>query len=102
MVTSDNEGPGTSTPCQKPIVANKQECSSELNTSTNLGFGKSDWVNIFHGTRWRTTSAAAFMARQLVNSASARPCAASISDTSSSCIEASKSAARGSGRSTGQ
>ncbi len=44
----------------------------------SFGFGKSAWVRIVHGTRWRATSAAACIARQLVNRASARPCDASI------------------------
>ena len=73
MVTKDKDGPGTSTPCQKPMVANRHECSSDVNSATSLGLGRSDCVKIFHGVRPRTTSTAACVARRLsVNSADAR------------------------------
>ena len=89
MATNDRAGPGTSTPCQKPMVANRHECSSALNWASRAGLGRSDWVSTGQRTRGRMASAAAVMARQLVNNASVRPSAASISAASSSCMAAS-------------
>ena len=85
MVTSDNAGPGTSTPCQKPMVANRQECSSVLNAGHQRRLGQVATGSAPARAPVRPRRpAAAFMARQLVNRASVRPPAASIRATSSS------------------
>ena len=42
MVTSDRVEPRTSTPCQKPMVANRQVCSSSAKRAISAGFGRSD------------------------------------------------------------
>ncbi len=47
IVTSDRLGPGTSMPCQKPIVANRQDdvLLGEA-ARASLGFGSSPWARI--------------------------------------------------------
>ncbi len=89
MVSSDSAGPGTSTPCQKPMVANRHDRSSELKRATRAGFGRSDWVRTVQGIRGRRAVAAASIARQLVNRARVRPPAARMSASNSACMAAS-------------
>ena len=43
---SDSVRPGTSMPCQKPMVANSDVASSAANASTRAGFGSSPWARI--------------------------------------------------------
>ena len=51
MTTSDSDGPGTSTPCQKPMVANRHDVSSSVKAATSAGLGRSSWVSTRHGSR---------------------------------------------------
>ena len=62
-MTRLRDGPGTSMPCQKPMVAKSEVASSSLKAEMSAGLGRSFWVRIFQGSRGRKASAAAFMAR---------------------------------------
>ncbi|SKW73067.1 Uncharacterised protein [Mycobacteroides abscessus subsp. abscessus] len=41
MMTSDSEGPGTSTPCHSERVPNSEVCGSALNCSTRIDVASS-------------------------------------------------------------
>ena len=98
MVTRVRVRPGTSTPCQKPRVANRQATSSSAERLDERRLGQVALRIDRVGQPARRTSAAARMARQLVNSARVRPPAASMRATSSSWMAASASGRRRSGR----
>ena len=98
ITSNDSAEPGTSTPCQKPMVANRHELSSSLKAASRAGFGSSSWVSTRQGSPGERASAAARMARQLVNRANVRPPAARMSASSSACMAVSYSGRRGSGR----
>ena len=84
MVTRLSEAPGTSTPCQKPMVAKRHVASSAANCSSRRPFGRSRCVRIGTSSRSWRAAAASSSTRKLVNRASVRPPAASIRSPSSS------------------
>ena len=69
MITKLSAGPGTSTPCQKLIVANRQAADCELSASKRADLGSSPCTRTGHGSLAARTSAAAVIALRLVNKA---------------------------------
>ena len=62
IVTNESEGPGTSMPCQKLIVANRQVSGSRAKRSMSAGLGRSPWASMGNGSRPRRASTARCMA----------------------------------------
>ena len=86
MITSEHDGPGTSTPCHSDSVPNSEVCGSAANCSTSAEVLSSPWHSTGVSSRERISSAAALAARIDENSPSVRPPQASISSAiSSSC-----------------
>ena len=98
ITTSDSVLPGTSTPWNNPVVANRQVSCDSANFFTSAGLGRSRWVRTGTETLSLTASTASSIADQLVNSASVRPPAASISAISSSATAARNLGDLGGGR----
>ncbi len=84
MTTSDNAGPGTSTPCHRVKVPNRHEFSEAANFSTRLPMASSPWHITSKGRRLRISSAAASAPRREENRPNVRPPAALISSAISS------------------
>ena len=79
MMTSDSDGPGTSTPCQRESVPNRHVAGSAANRLTSCPVVSSPWQSTGTSSRSRSASAAALAARIEENRPSVRPPAASIS-----------------------
>ena len=84
MVTKERARPGTSTPCQNPRVAKRQDVSSSANCSSRRALGRSPWTAAGRAARRDRAAAAASVARRLVKRARVRPPAAAIRRPSSS------------------
>ena len=76
MMTNDNDGPGTSTPCHSDSVPNSDVAASAENCSTSAAVLSSPWHNTGVESRSAIASAAARAARIDENSPSVRPPAA--------------------------
>ena len=63
MVTRESVGPGTSIPCQNPIVAKRLVAGSSANAATRAGFGMSRWLSSGPGSLSFRASTAASIAR---------------------------------------
>ncbi len=101
MATTDSVLPGTSIPCQKPIVANRLADSSAVKAATRAGFGRSPWRSSGPGRVPSRAAAASSMRRNEVKRASVLPPAAPMSQPSSSAMASSAPGRRGSGRCRG-
>jgi hypothetical protein len=76
MITSESDGPGTSTPCQSDNVPNNEVSGSAANRSTRAPVASSPWHSTGVRSRSRIASAAVLAARIDENNPSVRPCAA--------------------------
>ena len=79
MITSRSDGPGTSTPCQRESVPNRQVSSDSANSFTSCMVESSPWQSSGYGSDSRSSAAAALAARIEENRPSVRPPAALIS-----------------------
>ena len=84
MITSESEGPGTSTPCHSESVPNSEVAGSSANRRTSSIVASSPWQSSGVSSRPRSASVACLAARIEENNPSVRPPAASTSPAISS------------------
>ena len=78
MITSEHDGPGTSTPCHSDSVPNSDVVASEENCSISAAVASSPWQSTGVSSLSRMASAAVRAARMDENNPSVRPPQASI------------------------
>ena len=103
MMTSWHDEPGTSTPCQRESVPNRQVRGSRANCRTRVLIWSSPWHRNAmspsrSANRSRIASVASFAARIDENSPSVRPPAARTSASISSSVSVASPSRPGAGR----